>query len=216
MRSIYSVTGQRTFSSVGSDATDDRGEYRIFWAPPGRYIVSVSSNNSSLPIELLVSSTSQYSDRTFPPTYYPGTIDPVRATTIELQPGTEVSGIDFTIAPPKGYRIRGKMMDSATGQPPRAANITISQRQDQSMNVLLSSNLGTGSSYNDADGTFEIRNVVPGSYWVRGQASTNSADPVDRNLVAQARTNSDLIDLALLGNRGASTLVPIEVGDAGR
>jgi protocatechuate 3,4-dioxygenase beta subunit/5-hydroxyisourate hydrolase-like protein (transthyretin family) len=212
MRSIYSVTGQRTFSSVGSDTTDDRGEYRVFWAPPGRYIVSVSSNNSSLPIELLVSTTSQYSDRTFPPTYYPGTTDPVRATTIELQPGSEVSGIDFTIAPPKGYRIRGKMLDSTTGKPPRAANITITQRQDQNTNVLLTSNTGTRSTYNEADGTFEIRNVVPGSYWVRGQASTNSADAIDRNLVAQARTNSDLIDLALLGNRGASVQMPIDVG----
>jgi hypothetical protein len=142
MRSIYSVTGQRTFSSAGSDTTDDRGEYRIFWAPPGHYVVSVSSNNSSLPLELLISSTSQYSDRTFPPTYYPGTNDPVRATTIELQPGSEVSGIDFTIALPKGYRIRGKMVDSATGQPPRAANITMTQRQDQNTNVLLSSNTG--------------------------------------------------------------------------
>jgi hypothetical protein len=210
MRTLYAVNGQRTFASVGSDSTDDRGEYRIFWAPPGRYIVSVSSNNSSLPIELLVNSTSQYSDRTFPPTYYPGTFDPIRATTIELQPGSEIAGIDFTIAPPKGYKIRGKMVDSATGQPPRAANITVTQRQDQT-NVLLSSNTGTSSSYNNADGTFEIRNVVPGSYWVRGQVSTNSADPIDRNLVAQARTNSDLLDLALLGNRGSSTQVPIDV-----
>jgi hypothetical protein len=85
-------------------------------------------------------------------------------------------------------------------------------RQDPNTNVLVSSNTGTSSSYNPADGTFEIRNVIPGSYWVRGQASTNSSDLIDRNLIAQARTNSDLIDLAILGNRNASTQVQVDVG----
>src|SRR5204863_8248610 len=90
--------------------------------------------------------------------------------------------------------------------------VSVMPRQEQNTTVLLSSNTGTNSSYNVADGTFEIRNVIPGNYWVRSQLSTNSSDPIDRNLIAQARTNSDLIDLAILGNRGSSTQVPIEVG----
>lgn len=124
LRTIYSINGQRNFSTVGSATTDDRGDYRIFWVQPGRYIVSGSSTYSGLPIELLISSNS-FSDRTFPPTYYPGTSDPTRATTIDLQPGAEVAGIDFILTPPKAYRIRGKIVDSTTGQPPRSANISI-------------------------------------------------------------------------------------------
>jgi len=213
MRSIYSFNGQRTLGSVSSTTTDDRGDYRIFWVPPGRYVVSVSSSISSLPIELQISSSS-FSDRQFPPTYYPGTLDAARASTIDLQPGAEVGGIDFVLLQPKGYRVRGKVVDSTTGQPPRSASVSVTPRQDQNTpTVLLSSALsGSNVTYNNVDGTFEIRNVIPGVYWLRSQASTNSADPIDRNLVAQARTNSDLIDLAILGNRGASTQVPIEVG----
>src|SRR5262245_61285696 len=48
LRSIYNVQGQRTLSSVGGSMTDDRGEYRVFWVPPGRYIVSVAAQSSAL------------------------------------------------------------------------------------------------------------------------------------------------------------------------
>jgi len=211
MRTIYGVNGQRNYSSAGSSTTDDRGDYRVFWVPPGRYIVSVSSSNSNLPIEYVFSSNT-FSDRTFPPMYYPGTTDPSRATSIDLRPGAEVSGIDFTLTQLTTYKIRGKIVDSTTGQPPRSASLSITQRQEQGGSVSLTGNLGTTSSYNNVDGTFEIRNVNPGSYWIRSQTSVNSTDPIDRNLVAQARTNSDLLDLALLGNRGANAQLPIDVG----
>jgi hypothetical protein len=212
MRTLYSINGQRNYSSVGNATTDDRGDYRIFWVPPGRYIVSVTSNNSNLPIEILFSSNSPYSDRTFPPTYYPGTPDPTRATSIDLKPGAEITGIDFTLSQLKTYRIRGRMVDSTTGQAPRSANINVLLRQDQGPVVSLPGNLGATTTYNNTDGTFEIRNVVQGSYWLRAQATTNTADPIDRNLVAQARTNSELLDLALLGRNGATVQVPIDVG----
>ena len=213
MRTIYGINGQRNYSQVGSSTTDDRGDYRIFWVPPGRYIVSLNSNNLSVPIEILFSSiSSSYSDRIFPPMYYPGTPDPTRATSIDLKPGAEVAGIDFTLSQLKSYRIRGRMVDTTTGQPPRSANINLLLRQDQGSVVLLPGNLGTTTSYNSTDGTFEIRNVVQGNYLLRAQTTTNSADPIDRNLVAQVRTNSDLLDLALGGRNGATVQVPIDVG----
>src|SRR5678816_3681321 len=210
LRSTYSFNGQRNLSSISAATTDDRGEYRIFWVPAGRYLVSVNATNSGLPLEILLSSAgAPIMDRTFPPTYYPGVVEASRALSIDLQPGAEISGIDFVISPPKMYRIRGKVVDSTTGQPPRSANVSITPRQEPNTNVVFTTNTGASTNYNNADGTFEVRNVMPGSYWLRAQAGVNSADPVDRNLVAQARTNSDLIDLALLGNRGSITQMSI-------
>ena len=37
LRTSYNVSGQRTFQTVASGRTDDRGEYRLFWISPGRY-----------------------------------------------------------------------------------------------------------------------------------------------------------------------------------
>jgi hypothetical protein len=40
VRTIYQ-DGRRVFAAVKSGTTDDRGEYRLFWLPPGRYYVNV-------------------------------------------------------------------------------------------------------------------------------------------------------------------------------
>ena len=45
LRSTYNVSGQRSLSGVGGATTDDRGEYRIFWVPGGRYVLSVGGSS---------------------------------------------------------------------------------------------------------------------------------------------------------------------------
>ena len=42
MRPVYK-DGQRMLTIVEIVASDDRGEYRLFWLPPGRYYVAAKS-----------------------------------------------------------------------------------------------------------------------------------------------------------------------------
>jgi len=40
LKLAYNAIGQETFQDGGSTATNDRGEYRIFWVTPGRYLIA--------------------------------------------------------------------------------------------------------------------------------------------------------------------------------
>src|SRR5262249_52986431 len=49
MRPIYK-DGQRALTIVEIVASDDRGEYRLFWLPPGRYYVAAKPDIAELPV----------------------------------------------------------------------------------------------------------------------------------------------------------------------
>jgi len=208
MRPIYNVNGQRTLGSSGSAITDDRGEYRAFWIPPGRYYVSATAGSAT--ISVLVLGGNVIADRVFPQTFYPGVLDPMRASVIEIQPGGELNGVDIVLTQPTTFRIRGKVLDSA-GQPPRGFSVGLVPRVEAAApSPLTSGTSNYASTTNPENGTFEIRNVISGSYWLRATMSTNADDPVPANLVNTARTAVELLDLVLGSNRGTAQ-IPIDV-----
>ena len=49
MRQVYK-NGRRALTIVQIVATDDRGEYRLFWLAPGRYYVSAKPDITELPV----------------------------------------------------------------------------------------------------------------------------------------------------------------------
>jgi hypothetical protein len=166
VKSSYDPNGQRTLQVINVGHTDDRGEYRIYWITPGRYYLDVSPR----PVGPQYPNFNEVIEPGYVLTYYPGTRDPSMAEVIEVQPGAELSPIDFKLNRQPFFRVRGRVFDVQTGQFPRNAN------------VFLSAKLPTGRSfsftnrgnYNTADGTFEIRDVPPGSYWVHANMDRNS------------------------------------------
>ena len=163
LRHVYGATGQRTFMTAGTGRTDDRGEYRVFWVTPGRYYLVAHPLGSARAVAILgePGSPNEIFETRVPPTYYPGTIDVSQASLLDVRPGAELSGIDISISPQNLYRVRGSVVDPASGQPPRSASITIVPRGPAATTAGL---LATTSPYNPADGTFELRDVAPGAY----------------------------------------------------
>src|SRR5215471_16596998 len=51
MRQVYK-NGRRSLTIVQMVATDDRGEYRLFWLPPGRYYVSAKPDITELAMNM--------------------------------------------------------------------------------------------------------------------------------------------------------------------
>ncbi len=51
LRHVYK-NGRRTLTIVQTVATDDRGEYRLFWLAPGRYYVSAKPDITEVPMNL--------------------------------------------------------------------------------------------------------------------------------------------------------------------
>jgi hypothetical protein len=117
MRYLYDETGLKTLRPYGTAQTDDRGEYRIYFVTPGRYYLHAGSAQgpggyggpSRGPNEAALSYTAAY---------FPGVTDVTAASVINVQPGRVWSGIDMTLARQTLYRVSGRVIDSATGQPP--------------------------------------------------------------------------------------------------
>jgi len=210
MKSAYNVQGQRTFQSVSSGRTDDRGDYRLFWVTPGRYYVAIGGNSLTTLTSsdggtiLFLSSGGDAASTNVATVYYPGTTDPLRAATIEVGPGGEVPGIDFVLPDQQVFRVRGRLADTSTGLPPRSASISLVPR-DTSFSGL-SGNIPP--NYNASTGTFDMRNVPPGAYWLRAQATDSTATAViTPNAVG--RTVSEALSMATSARTAAQKSLDI-------
>jgi hypothetical protein len=196
MKTAYNVQGQRTFQTMSSGFTDDRGEYRLFWITPGRYFVAVGGNGSAVLSTggasiLFLSGGVDASSTNAATVYYPGTTDPLRATTVDVGSGGELPGIDIVLPDQPVYRVRGKVVDTSTGLPPRTVSISLIPRDPAYSG--LSSNIPP--NYNATTGTFDMRNVPPGAYWLRAQASESTATAlITPNAVG--RTVSEALSMA--------------------
>jgi carboxypeptidase family protein len=199
LRPTYNSSGQRTFATAGSDRTDDRGEYRMFWVTPGRYYLLVSPSAFARTVAIPGTSVSpnEIIDDRFPPTYYPGTMEVSQASPIDVRPGEELSGIDVSVSRQALFRVRGRVVDARTGQPPRTASVTVVSRALTATPAAL---FGSASPYNPADGAFELRDVAPGAYWVRATVTAASADSV-LTASAAGRTLADIFTESVNADR---------------
>jgi hypothetical protein len=169
MRSVYDENGKRTFQSVSSARTNERGEYRMFLITPGRFFVSATPAGPSSP-NLSAMAENLVNEPGFPLTYYPGTTDPSTASSIEVQAGAELSNVDFRLTPQQLFRIRGRVVDAATGRSPRMVQVELQPRGP------VSAGIQAPVAYNAANGTFEIRDVAPGSYRIHAQLIPDSTN----------------------------------------
>jgi carboxypeptidase family protein len=151
LRAVYDDQGRRHFNSVGDASTDDRGEYRAYLLPPGRYYVRAAARQG---IELLNS--------VYKVTYYPGATDFSAASVVQLEPGAELTAIDFTLREERVFKVRGRLIDPKTGKPPAAQELRLIERDSEDYPISIGS-----ADYNSETGVFEIGNVSPGAYWVQ-------------------------------------------------
>jgi hypothetical protein len=135
--------------------------------------------------------------------FYPGVGDIGSARAIELMPGAELDSVNLTLPPrPPAHRIRGRVIDSRTGQPPAKAQV-VAVTQTPGLTVgsvtdLIALQLPT-NNYNSGNGTFEMRDVLPGAYYVRAMVQNPGVVAVGELMQPQAPS---------------SGLVAVSVGDS--
>jgi hypothetical protein len=173
MRAIYNPNGQRTLQSAGQTRTNDRGEYRLFWVTPGRYYLNAGPGVGLVGLRLSGAGDSQNGfQESYTSTFYPGVADVKAANTIEVQPGIELSGIDLRVARQQLYRIRGRVIDSTTGDRPAAVSLSLASRGIADTGGIVQT---ITQSYNPSDGTFEIKDMMPGVYGITAQTADTMA-----------------------------------------
>lgn len=147
------IQGRREFSRVGRGvASDDRGQYRVYGLPPGQYWVSAVLRGGMF---------STGDGQGYAPTYYPGTANVAQAQMLSLGLGQEMIGIDYVLVPVRMASVSGTVTD-AQGRPFVNAMIMVIQRSGMSTR----STTGFGRQVDD-DGSFEVSNLVPGTYTLR-------------------------------------------------
>src|SRR6202171_5664115 len=154
--------GKSTRESVGTEATNDLGEYRLAGLFPGQYWIVAMPPPDFRDYEKQEKSLAGEGqpDTRYVNTYYPGTYDAMLATPVTLKAGDEMP-VNFTLVPARTYRVRGIITGVTAAQKP---SVELVSKAGDSMRA---SEVGP-------DGQFEVRGVAPGSYVVRASTPTES------------------------------------------
>lgn len=135
--------------------TDDRGIYRAFGLPPGRYTVSAGKDSMA---------SYGRAENGYQRTYHPGTVHATEATAIEVTEGSEATNVDIVLGRKFAkYVARGRIIDGETSQPLPNAGIGIKF-------FFANGNTSSGiSAVSTKEGEFKIENLTPGKYAVYSQ-----------------------------------------------
>src|SRR5262245_22972725 len=82
--SISYQNGYQVLQPVVTKTTDDRGDYRLFFLPPGEYVVAASPRQVGRP-EIVTAATSSPGANQMARTFYPGTTDGSQALPIKTK-----------------------------------------------------------------------------------------------------------------------------------
>jgi hypothetical protein len=99
MRYSY-VAGKRALNSTSLVTTDDRGDYRLFGLPPGKYYVRAGGNQRGLSTDLHATNAT---------TFFPGTTEATEAGAVNVAAGGEARGIDIALRREAVYKVSGTM-----------------------------------------------------------------------------------------------------------
>ncbi|HSY93615.1 MAG TPA: carboxypeptidase-like regulatory domain-containing protein [Candidatus Binatus sp.] len=155
----------------GFGHTNDQGEYRMANLQPGRYCIAAlstrdDSDETAEPDPKEATKKNKRPERSYT-TYYPGSSDRNQAVPIEVRPGDELSvNINMVFGPT--FRVRGSVANL-----PGAADVDAE--------ILLISK--DASVWHDSysapeikkDGSFEVRAVPPGLYYLAFKSSSDAS-----------------------------------------
>jgi hypothetical protein len=154
--------------------TDDRGEYRLFWIPPGDYYVGATA-----PVRAGGPGTPfQPGARTF----YPNVIRMNEAMPITIRGGEDLRGIDIAIQNGSSFKIAGTVTNSIPGPlnpdgsvAPVNVFFHLANRDLETPYDAAPANNSGNISLALNSGPFELSNVAPGSYEVLARVADPNA-----------------------------------------
>jgi hypothetical protein len=194
--------------------TDDRGIYRIFGVPPGKYLVSAGASRGDM-----FGFLGQKSKKV--QTFFPGVAEETRAKPVEVIAGSETAIDIKLIASNKGFSVGGRVIDGETGKPISEAIVAYTaapraRSGDDDEEGFSSS--GGGMTTTNARGEFRFDSLASGNYKAIVQSmgiftGTGGffADPLEFEV-----QSSDVDKLEIKVHQGASIsgVVVVENGDA--
>ncbi len=162
LRAEY-IAGGRRLRARHTVQTDDRGQFRLYGLPPGKYYVVSALRSLDLagydpqkPPEVMRGASG------FAPTFYPGTAVAAEAQPVTVRAGQDAVGVDFTLTAVRRARISGVVVDSR-GRPAAGTVVMLNP-------AAIGGAIVTGSVADlhfvepPPDGSFVLSDVKPGEY----------------------------------------------------
>jgi carboxypeptidase family protein len=189
-----SLSGERTFDNgrtvAASFATDDQGVYRVFGLPPGEYTVGTawffgSRGGIRVPTDAEIKAVFEAGVPpagrgsagpaepppvfNYAPVFFPGSVDPLTASTVVLTPGEIRDGVDVRMQFRRAVTLQGHV----TGPNGPAKNVrVVLDRHTQVAAMQVTSFYGA-----EADGNFGAPNLIPASYDLVASAPATADQP---------------------------------------
>lgn len=185
--------------------TDDRGVYRLFGLPPGRYRVSIGRADDS-------GAVSFGRRKLFRRTFYPDATEQAQARIVEVKAGIEATDIDITAGRPlKTYKVSGRFVTADTNQP--VANVPVGYSAVDARGRRMGGYGGVSTT--NARGEFVSEGFASGRYAIYSTNSFELQSPPNEyysDAVFFEVTDGDVSGLQVKLKRGAtvSGVVTIE------
>jgi len=178
---LYYENGERRLYILQVVQTNDLGEYRFYWLPPGRYFIAAIPDDIlrqnvafSIPppgegghredqlspnVMRRIAQSGEVIEETYLPMYYGDVTEAQRSKPIDLRPGTSVTGMNISLrnARVRSWHIRGTAVNGATGMPAAGAQLRLMPR-------IWTATVIMPNVQADAEGRFDLKGVLPGSY----------------------------------------------------
>lgn len=193
--------GERRFEPAGTARTDDRGEYRVFGLLPKRYYLSATRRGMEFVGVVEDAANGAPPAEGYGTMYYPGTPDSNSASPIEVRTGEEQRA-NFNLIPSRIFKVSGRVTDSS-GHPLSTGFATLMPRSGGFM-------IAPGAFSPVQDGRFEIRSVVPGSYFLVVGSRDDSVEAARRDLDV---SDDDVTNIALVTSPGREVMGQIRYAD---
>lgn len=195
----------RQLVSVAGATSNDRGEYRVFGLPAGRYLLQASVPNSPMSRPYEAGALVPEMQDPFVSSYYPGVMDVDSASPVSLGEGDNLEDVNFQLHKVRTLSLRGHLTSPE--------KISAGQLQ-----VVLAHNENGVASYIDrasasvdpVTGRFEVRGVAPGSYLLAASQLVAGRPLGGRIPVELTATGHDEINLPLISALDVAGTVELE------
>jgi 5-hydroxyisourate hydrolase-like protein (transthyretin family) len=189
------VKGKVQLEQRNAIVADDRGDYRLWGLPPGRYVITVVPENVEVGQDELQTA------------YYPGTPDLARASVLELNSGDELTGIDFTLTPraaEQTFKVRGHITSSVEAYHPLFLGVMLFSRENPNATLMQGRN---SAAADPKTGDFALEGVPPGEYVLTAIEMAGETQHRATQIITVANSDVDHINISI--NSGANVVARV-------
>jgi 5-hydroxyisourate hydrolase-like protein (transthyretin family) len=180
----------RQMYPTNSGMTDDRGVYRVFGLPPGKYKVAAGRSD-----DFAGSFTTL--QRTYKQVFHPDVSDVAKATIVDVSEASEAKDVDISLGRTmQTFSVSGHVINSENGLP--VPNV----RYGLTRIVGERSEYVNGSIASDSRGDFVVEGLLPGKYAIVQYA--NEGNELRLETTGFEVVDQDLTDLPIKLAKGAS------------